>query len=74
EQPPVGGDEEDDDDDERQFGRDEFQPHLFIYSSGDMSAFELRIVRQSDRATIAMSGDLLGNIELINLDDDYPRN
>ena len=72
ERPPEDGDDEDID--ERQFGRNEYQPHLFIYSSGDMSAFEVRLVRQNDRATVAMSGDLLGNIEFINLDDDYLRN
>jgi general secretion pathway protein H len=74
ERPQEDRDDEDDDNDERQFGRNEYQPHLFIYSSGDMSAFELRLVRQQDRATVAMSGDLLGNIEFINLDDDYLRN
>ena len=54
------------DDDERQFGRDEYAPHLLIYSSGDMSAFELRLVRRSDEAAIAIEGDLLGNIEFVD--------
>ena len=66
--------DEDNDRDERQFGRDEYAPHLLIYSSGDMTAFELRLVRQFDRATIAMGGDLLGNIDCIDLDDEYLRN
>ena len=64
--------DDDDEDEERQFGRDEYAPHLLIYSSGDMTAFELRLVRHSDQAVIAMSGDLLGNIEFI--DDPALRN
>lgn len=62
----------DEEDDEREFGRDQYAPHLLIYSSGDMSAFELRLVRDFDQAAVAMGGDLLGNIEI--LDDGTAQN
>jgi len=54
------------DDDERQFGRNEYAPHVLIYSSGDMTAFELRLVRRTDEASVALSGDLLGNFEFLD--------
>ncbi|MDJ0938921.1 MAG: type II secretion system minor pseudopilin GspH [Woeseiaceae bacterium] len=57
------------DDDERQFGRETYAPHLLIYSSGDMTPFQLSIERDFDNAVIAMEGDLLGNVELLANDD-----
>jgi general secretion pathway protein H len=57
---------EDDDDDEREFGTELYAPHLLIYSSGDMTAFELTITRSTDSATIAIGGDLLGNLEILD--------
>jgi general secretion pathway protein H len=41
-----------------------YSPHIYIYSSGDMTPFELTINRDVDDATIALEGDLLGNVSL----------
>ncbi len=48
-----------------------YAPHVLIFSSGDMTPFELHINRASDALSIAMQGDLLGNLEFMS-DDDRP--
>ena len=40
-------------------------PHILILSSGEMTAFEWNIIDNDARASITISGDLLGNI-LVN--------
>jgi general secretion pathway protein H len=59
--------EDDEDDDEDQTNRnlvDDYTPHVLILSSGDITPFELRIVRQPDRAEITMTMSLLGEFEI----------
>ena len=59
--------DEDEDDDEDQTNRnlvDDYTPHVLILSSGDITPFELRIVRQPDRAEITMTMSLLGEFEI----------
>ncbi len=43
-----------------------YAPHVLIFSSGDMTPFELHINRASDRLSIAMQGDLFGNLEFVS--------
>ncbi len=40
-----------------------YAPHLFVYASGEASAFEIRIVRPQTRQELIMRGDILGEIE-----------
>lgn len=40
-----------------------FVPHLYIFASGEASAFELRLHRPLTRKEIIMRGDILGEIE-----------
>jgi hypothetical protein len=40
-----------------------FVPHLFIFASGESSAFELRLQRPMTRKEVIMRGDILGEIE-----------
>lgn len=59
--------DEDDDDDENKPNRnliDDYVPHVLILSSGDITPFELRIVRQPDRSEITMTMSLLGEFEI----------
>ena len=58
------------DEDARSQVRD-YAPHVLIFSSGDMTPFELHINRASDQLSIAMQGDLLGNLEFAS-DEDRP--
>ena len=49
-----------------------YAPHVLVYSSGDITPFELHIARDSDRMTVGMQADLLGNIDFIEDDDLAP--
>ena len=63
EEAAVTEDDEDDDESNRNLV-DDYIPHVLILSSGDITPFELRIVRQSDRAEITMTMSLLGEFEI----------
>lgn len=56
---------DEDDDASRAFGIEQYAPHVFVFSSGDMTPFELHLVRFSDNARIAFQIDLLGNTEFL---------
>lgn len=49
-----------------------YAPHLLIFSSGDMTPFEVSIRRETDQLAVALKGDLFGNIEFID-DEDMQR-
>jgi general secretion pathway protein H len=55
------------DDDER--GIEIYAPHVLIYSSGDMTPFELHLLRDIDDASVAIRSDLTGTIEFIGDED-----
>lgn len=46
-----------------------YVPHLFVFSSGDSTPFELVITRGSDGLSAAIEGDLLGNLDTIEPED-----
>ncbi len=48
---------------------EDYSPHLLIFSSGDMSPFELRITRNYDRAVVVLRRDLIGEFEILSPDD-----
>lgn len=50
----------------------EYLPHLFVFSSGDSTPFELLITRRSDGVSAAIEGDFLGNLDTI-APEDIPR-
>lgn len=47
----------------------EYLPHLFVFSSGDSTPFELLITRRSDGVSAAIEGDFLGNLDRIEPED-----
>jgi general secretion pathway protein H len=55
------------DDDERDV--ETYAPHVLIYSSGDMTPFELHFVRDVDDTTVAIRSDFDGTIEVIDDED-----
>jgi general secretion pathway protein H len=55
--------DEDDEDTNRNL-IDDYVPHVLILSSGDITPFELRIVRAQDRTEITMTMSLLGEFEI----------
>jgi general secretion pathway protein H len=56
-------DEEDDDPRDRDPTED-YTPHVLIMSSGDVTPFELTLLRQYDRAAITITMSLAGEIEI----------
>ena len=57
--------EKDEEDDNTNRNRiDDYTPHVLILSSGDITPFELKIVRQQDRTEITMTMSLLGEFEI----------
>jgi general secretion pathway protein H len=49
--------------------RQNYSPHLMIYSSGDATPFELRILRSYGDQNILLRGDALGMVELVDPDE-----
>jgi general secretion pathway protein H len=50
---------------------DDYIPHILIMSSGDVSPFELRLLRPNDRAALTLTMSLAGELE-IQGDDQEP--
>ncbi len=44
--------------------REDYAPHVLILSSGDVTPFDLKIVRESDRAEIALVTNEAGELEI----------
>jgi len=47
-----------------------YAPHLLLFSSGDVTPFELHVYRSMDDVRIVMRGDALGQVEIVNPDDE----
>jgi general secretion pathway protein H len=50
-------------------GVEQYAPHVLIYSSGDMSPFELHFVRRIDDSMLAVQGDFAGKVEIVTAED-----
>lgn len=61
---------EDPDDQRNNSSTYSYAPHLLLFSSGDVTPFELHVFRQLDDTRVIMRGDALGAIEIINPDDE----
>ena len=46
-----------------------YAPHIMIFSSGDMTPFEIHINRVTDSLSVTLQGDLLGNLEFVDDED-----
>ncbi len=46
-----------------------YAPHIMLFSSGDMTPFEVHINRVTDSLSVALQGDLLGNLEFVDDED-----
>ena len=54
---------DDDDDDDRDL-IDDYLPHILVLSSGDISPFELEIIRMTDRASVQLSVSPAGELKV----------
>jgi hypothetical protein len=57
------------DGEQRRPGVESFVPHVLIYSSGDMTPFELHLLRDVDDSLVAIRADLTGSIEFVDVED-----
>lgn len=48
----------------------DYAPHVLIFSSGDMTPFELHFTRLTDEMMVPIEGDLLGNLDFVSDDDE----
>ncbi len=61
---------DDGDDDTRSPGAIAYAPHLFVFASGEASAFEIRLLRPQTRNELVLSGDILGELKFGEDDDE----
>jgi len=47
-----------------------YSPHLLVYSSSDATPFELHILRNHSDQKVILRGDALGSLEIVNPDED----
>ncbi len=50
-------------------GIERYAPHVLIYSSGDMSPFEVHLRRRIDNSLLAVQGDTAGVLEIVTPED-----
>ena len=48
---------------------DDYMPHLLVFSSGEMTAYEIRFRRDANDQELTMRGDILGAIEMVAVDE-----
>ena len=53
---------------EKQNSSYSYTPHLLIYSSGDMTPFELNFIKKIDNNSVEIRGDSLGTIVILDSD------
>ena len=49
---------------------DDYLPHILIMSSGDVSPFELTLLRRNDRSSLTLTMSLAGELEIQNNDQE----
>ncbi len=55
--------------DEERPGIERYAPHVLIYSSGDMSPFEVHFLRRIDDGLVAVRADYAGTLEIVTPED-----
>lgn len=48
---------------------EKYAPHVFVFSSGQLTAYEIRLRRPQQDQQLVMRGDILGEIEFVSEDD-----
>lgn len=46
-----------------------YSPHVYIFSSGDVTPYDLDITRRNDNQTVAIKSDLTGAVEVVTGED-----
>lgn len=48
---------------------EKYSPHIFVFSSGELTAYEIRLRRPQSNQQLALRGDILGEIEFVEESD-----
>ena len=48
---------------------EKYAPHIFVFSSGELTAYEIRLRRPQQDQQLVMRGDILGEIEFVDEED-----
>lgn len=48
---------------------EKYAPHIFVFSSGELTAYEIRLRRPQNNQELAIRGDILGQIEFVDETD-----
>ena len=54
-----------DPDDEKKAASDDYEPHIFVFSSGESTPYEIRLRRDFTDRELVMRGDIFGEIEFV---------
>lgn len=46
-----------------------YAPHIMIFSSGESTPFELRIMRRAQQQVVILQGDIMGAIDIMTVDE-----
>ncbi len=57
---------EDPDDASMSLTLEKYTPHIFVFSSGELTAYEIRLRRPRNDQQLALRGDILGEIEFVD--------
>lgn len=49
--------------------KETYTPHILVFSSGDITPFELHVLRSDSNQAVALRGGLTGSLELLTEDD-----
>lgn len=60
----------DDDSANTRNSRKPYAPHIMIFSSGESTPFELRVVKRSQQQVVILQGDLMGALEILTADEE----
>ncbi len=57
------------DEDSTSAGNRQYEPHIFVFSSGESTPYEIRVRRGVNGPQLAMRGDIFGEIEYLDEDE-----
>ena len=60
---------EDPDDDTMSFDTETYAPHVFVFSSGELTPYEIHLLRAENDQELVMRGNVFGEIEFLDEED-----
>ncbi len=66
---PIDAQEFSDPDEDDRPDDQQYEPHIFVFSSGESTPYEIRVKRGVNGPELAMRGDIFGEIEFVDEDE-----